>query len=45
MFLVTSTGKHKRNFQLLKGALDKCNIYLIISNSIEDFKLNQYQNF
>ena len=30
---------------LLKGALDKYNIYLFISNSIEDFKLNQYRNF
>ena len=31
--------------QCLKGALDKNNIYLFISNSIEDFKLNQYQIF
>ena len=30
---------------LIKGALDKYNIYLFKSNSIEDFKLNQYQNF
>ena len=29
----------------LKGALDKYNIYLFKSNSIEDFKLNQYRNF
>ena len=29
----------------IKGALDKYNIYLFISNSIEYFKLNQYQNF
>ena len=29
----------------MKWALDKYNIYLFISNSIEDFKLNQYQNF
>ena len=28
-----------------KGALDKYNIYLFKSNSIEDFKLNQYRNF
>ena len=28
-----------------KGALDKYNIYLFISNSTEDLKLNQYQNF
>ena len=26
-------------------ALDKYNIYLFITNSIEDFKLNQYRNF
>ena len=26
-------------------ALDKCNIYHFISNSIENFKLNQYWNF
>ena len=29
----------------IKGALDKYNIYLSISNSIEDFKLNLNQNF
>ena len=29
----------------IKGALDKYNIYLFKSNSIEDFKLNQYRNF
>ena len=29
----------------LKGALDKYNTHLFISNSIQDFKLNQYQNF
>ena len=29
----------------LKGALDKCNIYLFISSSKEDFKSNQYRNF
>ena len=29
----------------LKGALDKFNIYFCISNSIEDFKSNIYQNF
>ena len=28
-----------------KGALDKYNIYLFISDSIEDLKLNQNQNF
>ena len=28
-----------------KGALDKYNIYLFIFKSIEDLKLNQYQNF
>ena len=31
--------------QSLKGALDKYNIYLFISNSKEDFELNQYRNF
>ena len=29
----------------IKGALDKYDIYLFISNSVEDFELNQYQNF
>ena len=29
----------------IKGALDKYNMYLFISNSVEDVKLNQYQNF
>ena len=28
-----------------KGALDKYNIYLFISSSIEDLKSNQYQKF
>ena len=31
--------------QLVKGVLDKCNIYRFISNSIEDIKSNQYRNF
>ena len=31
--------------KLFKGTLDKYNIYLFKSNSIEDFKLNQYRNF
>ena len=31
--------------QLFKGALDKSNIYLSTSNSIEDIKSNQNQNF
>ena len=35
----------KRNLVLIKGALDKYNIYLFISNSMENFKLNQYRNF
>ena len=26
---------------VIKGALDKYNIYLFVSNSIEDFELNQ----
>ena len=30
---------------LFKGELDKYNIYLFISNSKEDSKLNLYQNF
>ena len=29
----------------VKGALDKYDIYLFISNSLDDFKLNQYWNF
>ena len=29
----------------LKGALDKYNIYLFISSSIEDLKSNQYRKF
>ena len=33
------------NLKIFKGALDKYNIYLFISNSIEDFKLNQYRKF
>ena len=28
-----------------KGELNKYNVYLFIFNSIEDFELNQYQNF
>ena len=30
---------------IIKGALDKYNIYLFTFNSIEDFKSNQYRNF
>ena len=30
---------------ILKGALDKYNIYLFISDSIEDIEFSQYQNF
>ena len=29
----------------LKGALDKFNMYLFISNSMEDFKLTNTENF
>ena len=29
----------------IKGALDKYDIYLLISNFMEELKLNQYQNF
>ena len=36
---------HWYRFLPLKGTLDKYNIYLFISNSLKDFKLNQYQNF
>ena len=32
-------------YKIIKGALDKYNIYLFKSNSIENFKLNQYRNF
>ena len=32
-------------FYAFKGALDKYNIYLFISNSTGNFKLNQHQNF
>ena len=32
-------------YMYLKGALDKYNIYLFISNSMEDSKLNLYRNF
>ena len=35
----------KDQLLILKGALDKYNIYLFMPNSIEDFKSNQYQNF
>ena len=31
--------------EVIKGALDKYNIYLFISKSIEDFKLKQYRKF
>ena len=30
---------------IVKGALDKSNIYPFISNSIEDIKSSKYQNF
>ena len=29
----------------IKGVLDKYNIFLWISNSVENLKLNQYRNF
>ena len=32
-------------WEQIRGALDKYNIYLFISNSTEDFQLNQYQKF
>ena len=37
--------KGKKSTKCIKGALDKYNISFYISNSIEDFKLNQYWNF
>ena len=34
------------SFELeLQGAFDKYDIYLFMSNSVEDFELNQHQNF
>ena len=46
-FALSGIGKSHKTCShslLLKGALDKCNIYLFVSYSIEDFKLNQYPN-
>ena len=40
-----SENRFKSPTTQIKGALDKYNIHLFISNSIEDFKLNQYRNF
>ena len=37
--------KHELGCLHFKGALDKYNIYLCISNSVENLKLHQYQNF
>ena len=34
-----------KRVQAVKGALDKYNIYLSISSSIEGLKLNQYRKF
>ena len=34
-----------KNLCMVKGALNKYNIYPLIYNSIEDFKSNQYRNF
>ena len=31
--------------KFFKGALDMYNIFLFVSNSIDNFELNQYQNF
>ena len=36
----------QKSGKIIKGALDKYNIYLfVLSNSLEDFKLNQYRKF
>ena len=35
----------KQSVFSIKGALDKYDIYLFVSNSIEDFKLDLYWNF
>ena len=43
--LTFCTGVKVSSWYNFKGALDKYDIYLFISNSIEDFKLNQYQKF
>ena len=32
------------SFKCFKGAKEKYNIYIVISNFKEDFKLNQYRN-
>ena len=38
-------GRGYSLFSKLKGALDKYNIYLFISYSVENFKLHQHPNF
>ena len=44
---ITKGTLHDYNvwFEAFKGALDKHNIYLYVSYTIDGFKLNQYQNF
>ena len=41
----SATDISLKTYYLLKGALDKYNIYFFMSNSIEAFKSNQYQHF
>ena len=43
--LDTTSINESQEINNIKGALDKYNIYLFISNSIKNFKLNQYRNF
>ena len=38
-------GLLKEGYIILKGAFDKYIIYLLVSNSIENFNINQYQTF
>ena len=42
--LIKNTYEMSYNVKI-KGALDKYNIYLFISDSIEDIKSNQYRKF
>ena len=42
MLCISSIENFDEDF---KGALDKSNIYLFTSNSVEDIKSNQYRNF
>ena len=44
-FYITIIVNMWRALHIVKGALDKYDIYLFISNSVEDFKLDLYWNF